>query len=61
MQKVFIVGNGMSRFLKPGKHSLDYDDLADIAIKRALNDSTVEFKQVQQVYVGYVYGDSCAG
>jgi len=29
---VFVVGNGMTRFMKPGKHSFDYHDLSKIAI-----------------------------
>ena len=51
----------MTRFYRPGKHTYDYPDLANIAMKRALDDSTVSFKDMEAVYVGYVYGDSCAG
>ena len=60
-RKVFVIGNGMTRFYRPGKHTYDYPDLANIAMKRALDDSTVPFKDMEAVYVGYVYGDSCAG
>ena len=52
----------MTKFYKPGKHAYDYPDLANIAMKRALDDSKVSFqKDIEAVYVGYVYGDSCAG
>jgi hypothetical protein len=26
--RVFVVGNGMTKFYKPGKHDKDYPDLA---------------------------------
>lgn len=52
----------MTRFLRPGKHPLEYTDLANIAMKRALNDAKVNFADsIEAVYVGYVYGDSCSG
>lgn len=61
-RRVFVIGNGMTKFYRPGKHPYEYTDLADIAMKRALDDSKLNFKNdIQQVYVGYVYGDSCTG
>ena len=52
----------MTKFLKPGKHTYDYDDLADIAIKRALDDAKgVTFEEVETCFTGYVYGDSTCG
>lgn len=60
-RRVFVVGNGMSRFLKPGKHQYEYTDLATIAVKRALDDSKINRMEVEQIYVGYTIGDSCAG
>ncbi len=45
-RKVFVVGNGMTKFLRPGKHSFDYPDLANIAMKRALRDSGLKFEQI---------------
>jgi acetyl-CoA acetyltransferase len=59
---VFVVGNGMTKFLRPGKHGYEYTDLANIAMKRALDDSKVSFdKEIESIFVGWVYGDSCAG
>ena len=46
-KRVFVVGNGMTRFLKPGKHSFDYHDLSKIAIERALRDAGIKFEQVE--------------
>jgi sterol carrier protein 2 len=40
---------------------MDYHDLSEIAIRRALRDAGIEFTTVQQAFVGYVYGDSCSG
>ena len=52
----------MTKFYRPGKHAYDYPDLANIAMKRALKDAEVSFeKDIEQVFVGYVYGDSCSG
>ena len=60
-RKVFVVGNGMTRFYKPGKHSYDYPDLAKIAINRALRDAAIPFEKVELAYCGYVYGDATCG
>lgn len=52
----------MTKFLRPGKHNLEYTDLAKIAMQRAVDDAQVDYnKEVEAVYVGWVYGDSCAG
>jgi acetyl-CoA acetyltransferase len=60
--RVFVVGNGMTKFQRPGKHNYEYTDLARIAMTRALTDAGLRYDQaVEQVYVGYVYGDSCTG
>ena len=60
-RRVFVVGNGMTKFMRPGKHNFDYHDLSNVAIKRALRDAGLRFEQVEQAYVGYVYGDSASG
>lgn len=59
--RVFVVGNGMTKFMKPGKHKFDYHDLANVAMKRALRDAGLKYEHVEQAYVGYVYGDSASG
>ncbi|MBO9648567.1 MAG: lipid-transfer protein [Variovorax sp.] len=60
MSNVYIVGVGMIPFAKPGKHA-PYHEMAAVATRAALADAGVGYDQVQQAYVGYVYGDSTAG
>jgi len=44
-RRVFVVGNGMTKFYRPGKHSYEYTDLSNIAMKRALDDCKVSFEK----------------
>jgi acetyl-CoA acetyltransferase len=55
-----VAGVGMVPFAKPGS-SETYDVMGAQATKLALKDSGVEYKNVQQAYVGYVFGDSTSG
>ncbi|MEY2952431.1 MAG: Beta-ketoadipyl-CoA thiolase [Pseudomonadota bacterium] len=57
---VHVVGVGMIPFTKPGA-SAPYTTMGSQAAQRALDDAGVPYDQVQQAYVGYVYGDSTAG
>lgn len=59
-RKVNVIGVGMIKFSKPGA-SEDYNVMAGKAIKLALEDGKVDFKDVEQAYAGYVYGDSTCG
>jgi len=58
--RVVVAGVGMVPFATPSK-SAPYDELAEEATHRALVDAGIDFSQVQQAYVGYVYGDSTSG
>jgi acetyl-CoA acetyltransferase len=58
--KVVVAGVGMTPFAKPGM-SDTYDVLGATAIRMALQDAGVSYDKVQQVYAGYVYGDSTSG
>jgi acetyl-CoA acetyltransferase len=60
-KKVFVIGNGMTKFYRPGKHDKDYHELANQAMRRALRDANIPFSEIKQAYVGYVYGDSTCG
>jgi len=60
MSNVYVVGVGMIPFAKPGKHA-PYYEMAAVATRAALADAGLGYEQVQQAYVGYVYGDSTAG
>ncbi|CAN5422277.1 lipid-transfer protein [soil metagenome] len=58
--QVYVTGVGMVPFAKPGKHP-SYHQMAAQATNAALADAGIGYAQVQQAYVGYVYGDSTAG
>ena len=59
-RRVHVAGVGMIPFTKPGR-SNDYDVMGERAVRAVLADSGVAYDQVQQAYVGYVYGDSTSG
>jgi acetyl-CoA acetyltransferase len=59
-RKVNVIGVGMIKFAKPGA-SEDYDVMASKAGQAAIADAKIEFKEVEQAYAGYVYGDSTCG
>ncbi|MES1916860.1 MAG: hypothetical protein MHM6MM_008642, partial [Cercozoa sp. M6MM] len=59
-RKVYVVGVGMTRFVKPGTGD-DYPEMAKEAIENALADSGVSYDQVQYATAGYCYGDSTCG
>ncbi|MCC5858949.1 MAG: lipid-transfer protein [Ectothiorhodospiraceae bacterium] len=50
----------MIKFAKPGG-SDPYDLMGAAATREALKDAGVDYAQIQQVYAGYVYGDSTSG
>lgn len=58
--KVFVVGVGMIPFVKPGQNK-PYDEMGAEAGRLALADAGLAYNQLQQAYVGYVYGDSTCG
>ncbi|MBH37121.1 MAG: lipid-transfer protein [Gammaproteobacteria bacterium] len=59
-EKIIVAGVGMIPFTKPGS-SEPYNVMGEKAARLALDDANIEYKKVQQAYVGYVYGDSTAG
>ncbi len=59
--KVYVVGVGMTKFEKPGAREWDYPDMAREAGTKALQDAGIDYREVQQAYVGYVYGESTSG
>ncbi|MBB6125309.1 thiolase C-terminal domain-containing protein [Sphingobium subterraneum] len=58
--KARVAGVGMIPFKKPGQCE-DWDVMAEKATRLALEDAGLSYDQIQQAYVGYVYGDSTAG
>jgi acetyl-CoA acetyltransferase len=59
-ERVYVAGVGMIPFAKPGA-SETYDVMGATATVEALADAGVAYSDVEQAYVGYVYGDSTAG
>ncbi len=59
-EPVFVAGVGMTPFKKPGDN-LPYTEMAAQAIRQALQDAGLAYSDVQDVYAGYVYGDSASG
>jgi len=59
-QKTFVAGVGMIPFVKPGAND-PYDLMGADAARLALADAGLDYLQVQQAFVGYVYGDSTSG
>ena len=57
---VVVAGVGMIPFTKPGA-SEPYDVMGAAAARAALADAGVDYADLQQAFVGYVYGDSTAG
>ena len=60
MKKVQIVGVGMIPFTKPGA-SEPYDVMGAGAAAAALKDAGIGYELIEQVYAGFVYGDSTCG
>jgi acetyl-CoA acetyltransferase len=58
--KAIVAGVGMTPFVKPGSND-PYTVMGANAINEALTDAGIGYAQVQQVYAGYVYGDSTCG
>lgn len=56
----FVAGVGMVPFATP-KNADPFDVMAEGAIKAALADAGIGYEKVQQVYAGYVYGESTSG
>lgn len=60
--RVFVVGIGMTKFEKPGRREgWDYPQMAKESGTKALEDAGVDFAEIDEAFVGYVYGDSTAG
>ena len=60
MNNVVVAGVGMVPFTKPGR-SAPYSEMGESAARAALSDAGLDYSLVEQIYVGYVYGDSTSG
>ncbi|SFB58290.1 Acetyl-CoA acetyltransferase [Amycolatopsis marina] len=60
--RTYVVGVGMTKFEKPGRReNWDYPAMAKESGTNALADAGIAYDEVQQAYVGYVYGESTSG
>ncbi|MGS0893344.1 lipid-transfer protein [Burkholderia stagnalis] len=59
-RRVNVIGVGMIPFTKPGA-SPQYYQMAAEAARLALGDAGIAYDAIEQVYAGYVYGDSTCG
>ena len=60
--RVYVVGVGMTKFEKPGsREGWDYPDMARESGTKALTDAGVDYREIEQGFVGYVAGDSTCG
>jgi sterol carrier protein 2 len=59
-QAVKVAGVGMTPFVKPGAPG-NYQMFGLQALNDALTDAGIDYADVRQAYVGYVYGDSTSG
>jgi acetyl-CoA acetyltransferase len=59
-RRAFVTGVGMIPFAKPGA-SAPYHEMGAQAASAALADAALSYSDIQQAYVGYVYGDSTSG
>ncbi|MEN4479487.1 lipid-transfer protein [Mycolicibacterium cosmeticum] len=61
-RKTYVIGVGMTKFEKPGSVAdWDYPDMARESGAKALTDAGIDYREVQEAYVGYVYGESTSG
>ena len=60
-RKVFIVGVGMTKFEKPFSKDWDYPDMVKESGTMAFEDAGLTPEDIEQVAVGYCYGDSTYG
>lgn len=58
--KVYVVGVGMTHFLKP-KGKVSYTELGLQATVKALVDANLTYDAIEQAYCGWIYGPSTAG
>ena len=60
MTRAIVAGVGMIPFKKPDAANV-YVAMGAEAARRALADAGLAYTNIQQAYVGYVYGDSTCG
>ncbi|TMS32242.1 hypothetical protein L596_000109 [Steinernema carpocapsae] len=59
--KVYVIGVGMTEFVKPQSKDWDYPDMVREAVNTALDDCGLKYTDVEQATVGYLFGGTCCG
>jgi acetyl-CoA acyltransferase len=59
--KAYVIGVGMTKFEKPQTREWDYPDMARESGTNALEDAGIDYAEIEQAVVGYVYGESTSG
>uniref|UniRef100_A0A0K0FRA0 Sterol carrier protein 2 n=1 Tax=Strongyloides venezuelensis TaxID=75913 RepID=A0A0K0FRA0_STRVS len=60
--KVYVVGVGMTPFVKPqSRPEWDYPDMVKEAVIEALTDAKLQYTDIQQAAVSWIYGTTCSG
>jgi sterol carrier protein 2 len=57
---VKVIGVGMTPFTSP-RAGVPYTQMGSQAIRAALQDAGVDYGDIDEVFAGYLYGDSCCG
>ncbi len=60
MRRVNVIGVGMTKFVSP-KALRAYNDMGKEALADAIKDAGIDYSEIEEAYVGWVYADSCAG
>jgi sterol carrier protein 2 len=58
---VFVIGVGMTKFMKPREGNPDYPQTSKQAVGRALRDAGITYDKIEVAAVGFVYGESTCG
>ncbi|CAG8488442.1 2502_t:CDS:2 [Racocetra persica] len=60
LRKSYVIGVGITKFTKP-RGQVDYPDIVREAAVKALLDANITYDSIQQVFVGYCFGESTCG
>ena len=58
--EIKVIGVGMTPFTSP-KAGIEYTEAGPEAIRSALQDSGIEYQDIDEVFASYIYGDTCCG
>lgn len=56
VNRVFVIGVGMTKFEKPETKNWDFPDMAKESVSKALADARIGYEAIEQAYAGSAYG-----